>query len=245
MERLKAQWAALPAWQKTLALAIIPLVLMGLMWYYLITPTRNEIESLKSQERNLKAEIEKLKKLADPRVLEPLKARIETLKKTEEAMLKELEEEVGKIPTEEDLDEVLKRIYRISKISRIALLDAKFEKPERVVYEIKTAEGKKFIVERKQTTKRRPPARARQARGKGRQQQQQQKPAGVEFMKAELKLSIRGKTENIFRFMKLLEERGMPSYPVSASLKPDKENIIKAEIVLYLILQKKDRKEGV
>lgn len=250
MERLKALWTNLPPWQKTVVLAVLPLVLMGILWYYLITPTKEEIESLKAQERKLKAEINNLKKLANPKVLEPLRARIKTLKQEEERLLSELEKEVGKIPTEEDLEEVLKNIYRLSKISKVALLDAKFSKPQKVIYEIKTVEGKKIVSERQATQRqvRRPPQRRQRTPARGRtpqkQQQQEKQPAGVEFYKSELKLSIRGNTRNIFRFMKLLEERGIPSYPSSLSMKPDKDNIIKADVVLVLILQKKEDKEG-
>ncbi len=245
MERLKAQWSVLPSWQKTVVLAVVPVILMGVIWYYLIGPTKQEIESLKSQESQLKAEIEKLKKLADPKALEPLKMRIVTLKKVEEDLLKELEKEVGKIPTEEDLDEVLRSVYRISKVSKVALMDAKFDKPAKVIYEIRTVEGKKVISEKKQTARGSAQPRGRQPRGRKPPAQQPQPAPAVEFYKAELKLSIRGKTNNIFRFMKLLEEKGMPSYPVSIALKPEKENILKADIVLVLILQKKEHKEGV
>ncbi len=247
MERFKAFWTALPPWQKTVVLAIIPVALIGVIWYYLILPTKDEIESLKAQESKLKSEINNLKKLANPKILEPLRARIKSLRQEEEKLLSELQQEVGKIPTEEDLEEVLKNIYRLSKISNVALLDAKFSKPQKVIYEIKTVEGKKIVSERQavQRQARRPPPR-RPARGRqpGKPQQQEEKPAGVEFYKSELKLSIRGKTKNIFRFMKLLEEKGIPSYPSSLSMKPDKDNIIKADVVLVLILQKKENKEG-
>ncbi len=248
MERFKALWTALPPWQKTVVLAIIPLLLIGVIWYYLIAPTRDEIETLKAQENKLKSEINNLKKLANPKILEPLRARIKSLKQEEERLLAELQQEVGKIPTEEDLEEVLKNIYRLSKISKVALLDAKFSKPQKVIYEIKTVEGKKIVSERQvgQRQARRPPPR-RPVRGRSPQkpqQEQQQKPVGVEFYKSELKLSIRGKTKNIFRFMKLLEEKGIPSYPSSLSMKPSKDNIIKADVVLVLILQKKENKEG-
>ncbi len=241
MERLKAQWAALPSWQKTLLLAVVPVVLMGVIWYYLITPTKDEIERLKAEESKLRTEIQRLKKLADPRVLEPLKARIENLKSIEEKLWKELEQTVGQIPTEEELDQVLKNIYKLSKMSRIALLDAKFEKPQKVVYEIRYEGNRKIVAEKAQTARRTPPRRP----ARGRQQPQQtQKAPSVEFYKANLKLSVRGKTSDIFRFMKLLEKRGIPSYPVSISLKPEKEGMLKANITLVLILQKADNKEG-
>ena len=244
MERFKALWTALPPWQKTVALAVLPVVLMGVIWYYLITPTKSEIESLKAQEEKLTSEINNLKKLANPKILEPLRARIKTLKEEEKKLWAELEREVGKIPSEEDLEEVLKNIYRLSKISRVALLDAKFSKPQKVIYEIKTVEGKKIVSERHAQAKRPPqrrPARGRQPR---RPQQEEKRPMGVEFYKSELKLSIRGKAKNIFRFMKLLEEKGIPSYPSSLSMKPGKDNIIKADVVLVLILQGKENKEG-
>ncbi len=247
MERFKALWTTLPPWQKTVVLAIIPVLLIGIIWYYLITPTRDEIETLKAQENKLKSEINNLKKLANPKILEPLRARIKSLKQEEEKLISELQQEVGKIPSEEDLEEVLKNIYRLSKISKVALLDAKFSKPQKVIYEIKTVEGKKIVSERQavqRQARRSPPRRPVRGRGPRKPQQEEKKPVGVEFYKSELKLSIRGKTKNIFRFMKLLEEKGIPSYPSSLSMKPGKDNIIKADVVLVLILQRKENKEG-
>jgi Tfp pilus assembly protein PilO len=44
MEKLKAQWSALPQWQKLLILLILPIAIIGYIYAMLITPLREELE---------------------------------------------------------------------------------------------------------------------------------------------------------------------------------------------------------
>ncbi len=80
MEKLKAQWSALPQWQKLFILLILPIAIIGYTYAILITPLREELEKNRKEKEGLATRIAELKRLTDPKALEPLRKQRDDLK---------------------------------------------------------------------------------------------------------------------------------------------------------------------
>jgi hypothetical protein len=70
MEKLKAQWSALPQWQKLFILLILPIVIIGYIYAMLITPLREDLEKSRKEKEELTRRIAELKRLTDPKALD-------------------------------------------------------------------------------------------------------------------------------------------------------------------------------
>jgi Tfp pilus assembly protein PilO len=196
MEKLKAQWSALPQWQKLFILLILPIVIIGYTYAMLITPLREELEKNRKEKEELTTRITELKRLTDPKALEPLRKQRDDLTTQLEVKKQELELVVGEIPSTKDVGTIYKKLGAIASKSGVRLLSVSLAKPNEVGYTLeKTPEGKALVKIAKEQT---------QQQGQQQQQkpqEQKQRPSDVvKHPTAELKISFVGSYPNIVNF---------------------------------------------
>jgi hypothetical protein len=231
MEKLKAQWSALPQWQKLLILLILPIVIMGYTYAMLITPLREELEKNRKEKEGLATRITELKRLTDPKALEPLRKQRDDLTTQLEVKKQELELVVGEIPSTKDVGTIYKKLGAIASKSGVRILSINLAKPNEVGYTLeKTPEGRAVVKIAKEQT---------QQQGQQQQQkpqEQKQRPSDVvKHPTAELKISFVGSYPNIVNFLKSLEKGGFVSYPSAFKVDRFEKGMLKGDLTILII----------
>jgi Tfp pilus assembly protein PilO len=228
MEKLKAQWSALPQWQKLLILLILPIAIIGYIYAVLIPPLREDLEKNRKEKEELNRRIAELKRLTDPKALEPLRKQRDELKAQLEVKRQELELVVGEIPSTKDVGTIYKKLGAIASKSGVRLLSVSLAKPNEVGYTSeKTPEGKAVVkIVREQTQQ------------QGQQQQKPQQPSDVvRHPTAELKISFVGSYANIVNFLKSLERGGFVSYPSAFRVDRFEKDMLKGDLTILIIMK--------
>jgi hypothetical protein len=233
MEKLKAQWSALPQWQKLFILLILPIVIIGYTYAMLITPLREELEKNRKEKEELTTRITELKRLTDPKALEPLRKQRDDLTTQLEVKKQELELVVGEIPSTKDVGTIYKKLGAIASKSGVRLLSVSLAKPNEVGYTLeKTPEGKALVKIAKEQT---------QQQGQQQQQkpqEQKQRPSDVvKHPTAELKISFVGSYPNIVNFLKSLEKGGFVSYPSAFKVDRFEKGMLKGDLTILIIMK--------
>jgi hypothetical protein len=233
MEKLKAQWSALPQWQKLLILLILPIVIMGYTYAMLITPLREELEKNRKEKEELATRITELKRLTDPKALEPLRKQRDDLTTQLEVKKQELELVVGEIPSTKDAGTIYKKLGAIASKSGVRILSINLAKPNEVGYTLeKTPEGRAVVKIAKEQT---------QQQGQQQQQkpqEQKQRPSDVvKHPTAELKISFVGSYPNIVNFLKSLEKGGFVSYPSAFKVDRFEKGMLKGDLTILIIMK--------
>jgi Tfp pilus assembly protein PilO len=228
MEKLKAQWSALPQWQKLFILLILPIAIIGYTYVMLITPLREELEKNRKEKEGLATRIAELKRLTDPQALEPLKRQRDDLKAQLEVKRQELELVVGEIPSTKDAGNIYKKLGAIASKSGVRLLSVSLAKPNEVGYTLeKTPEGKAVVKIVKEQTQQ-----------QGQQEQKPQQPSDVvKHPTAELKISFVGSYANIVNFLKSLERGGFVSYPSTFKVDRFEKGMLKGDLTILIIMK--------
>jgi len=228
MEKLKAQWFALPQWQKLFILLILPIVIIGYTYAMLITPLREELEKNRKEKEELTIRITELKRLTDPKALEPLRKQRDDLTTQLEVKKQELELVVGEIPSTKDVGTIYKKLGAIASKSGVRLLSVSLAKPNEVGYTLeKTPEGRAVVkIVREQTQQ------------QGQQEQKPQQPSDVvKHPTAELKISFVGSYANIVNFLKSLEKGGFVSYPSAFRVDRFEKGMLKGDLTILIIMK--------
>jgi len=228
MEKLKAQWSALPQWQKLFILLILPIVIIGYTYAMLITPLREELEKNRKEKEELITRITELKRLTDPKALEPLRKQRDDLTTQLEVKKQELELVVGEIPSTKDVGTIYKKLGAIASKSGVRLLSVSLAKPNEVGYTLeKTPEGRAVVkIVREQTQQ------------QGQQEQKPQQPSDVvKHPTAELKISFVGSYANIVNFLKSLEKGGFVSYPSAFRVDRFEKGMLKGDLTILIIMK--------
>ncbi len=228
MEKLKAQWSALPQWQKLFILLILPIVIIGYIYAMLINPLREDLEKNRKDKEELTRSIEELKRLTDPQALEPLRKQRDDLKAQLEVKKQELELVVGEIPSTKDVSSVYKKLGAIASKSGVRLLSVSLAKPNEVGYTLeKTPEGRAVVKIVKE-----------QPQQQGQQQQKPQQPSDVvKHPTAELKISFVGSYANVVNFLKSLEKGGFVSYPSTFKVERIEKGMLKGDLTILVIMK--------
>jgi hypothetical protein len=231
MEKLKAQWSALPQWQKLFILLILPIVIIGYTYAMLITPLREELEKNRKEKEELTTRITELKRLTDPKALEPLRKQRDDLTTQLEVKKQELELVVGEIPSTKDVGTIYKKLGAIASKSGVRILSINLAKPNEVGYILeKTPEGRAVVKIAKEQT---------QQQGQQQQQkpqEQKQRPSDlVKHPTAELKISFVGSYPNIVNFLKSLEKGGFVSYPSAFKVDRFEKGMLKGDLTILII----------
>jgi hypothetical protein len=229
MEKLKAQWSALPQWQKLIILLVLPIAIIGYTYVMLINPLIKNLEESKKQKEELTRSIEELKRLANPKALEPLRKQRDELKAQLEVKKQELELVVGEIPSTKDTGTIYKKFGAIASESSINLAQ-----PNEVGYTLeKTPEGRAVVkIVREQTQQ-----QGRQQQQKPQEQKQQQPSDVVKHPTAELKISFVGSYANIVNFLKSLEKGGFVSYPSAFKVDRSEKGMLKGDLTILIIMK--------
>ncbi len=228
MEKLKAQWSALPQWQRLFILLILPIVIIGYIYAMLITPLREDLEKSRKEKEELDRRIAELKTLTDPQALEPLRKQRDDLKAQLEVKKQELELVVGEIPSAKDVSSVYKKLGAIASKSGVRLLSINLAKPSEVGYTLeKTPEGRAVVKIVKE-----------QPQQQGQQQQKPQQPSDVvKHPTAELKISFMGSYANVVNFLKALEKGGFVSYPSTFKVERVERDMLKGDLTILVIMK--------
>jgi len=228
MEKLKAQWSALPQWQRLFILLVLPIAIIGYTYAMLITPLREELEKSRKEKEELDRRIAELKRLTDPKALEPLRKQRDDLRIQLEVKRQELELVVGEIPSTKDVGTIYKKLGAIASKSGVRLLSVSLAKPNEVNYTLeKTPEGRAVVRIVKE-----------QPQQQGQQQQRLQQPSDVaKHPTAELKISFVGSYANIVNFLKSLERGGFVSYPSIFKVDRFEKGMLKGDLTILIIMK--------
>jgi len=228
MEKLKAQWSALPQWQKLIILLVLPIVIIGYTYVMLINPLIENLEKSRKEKEELTRSIEELKRLANPKALEPLRKQRDELKAQLEVKKQELELVVGEIPSTKDTGTIYKKFGAIASETGVRILSINLAQPNEVGYTLeKTPEGRTVVkVVREQTQQ------------QGQQEQKPQLPSDVvKHPTAELKISFVGSYANVVNFLRSLERRGFVSYPSAFSVDRSEKGMLKGDLTILIIMK--------
>jgi Tfp pilus assembly protein PilO len=229
MEKLKAQWSALPQWQKLFILLILPIVIIGYIYAMLITPLREDLEKSRKEKEELTRRIAELKRLTDPKALEPLRKQRDDLKAQLEVKKRELELVIGEIPSTKDASTVYKKLGTIASKSGVKILSINLAQPNDVNYTLeKTPEGKAVV----KIVKEQP-----QQQGQQQQQKPQQPSDVVKHPTAELKISFVGSYASVVNFLKALEKGGVVSYPSAFRVERAERDMLKGDLTILVIMK--------
>jgi Tfp pilus assembly protein PilO len=228
MEKLKAQWSALPQWQKLIILLVLPIAIIGYTYVMLINPLIENLEKSKKEKEELTRSIEELKRLANPKALEPLKKQRDELKAQLEVKKQELELVVGEIPSTKDTGTIYKKFGAIASETGVRILSINLAQPNEVGYTLeKTPEGRAVVkIVREQTQQ------------QGQQEQKPQPPSDVvKHPTAELKISFVGSYANVVNFLRSLERGGFVSYPSAFSVDRSENGMLKVDLTILIIMK--------
>jgi hypothetical protein len=100
----------------------------------LITPLREDLEKSRKEKEELTTRIAELKRLTDPKALEPFRKQRDDLKAQLEVKKQELELVVGEIPSTKDVSSVYKKLGAIASKSGVRILSINLAKPNEVGY---------------------------------------------------------------------------------------------------------------
>jgi len=228
MEKLKAQWSALPQWQKLIILLVLPIVIIGYTYVMLINPLIENLEKSRKEKEELTRSIEELKRLANPKALEPLRKQRDELKAQLEVKKQELELVVGEIPSTKDTGTIYKKFGAIASETGVRILSINLAQPNEVGYTLeKTPEGRTVVkIVREQTQQ------------QGQQEQKPQLPSDVvKHPTAELKISFVGSYANVVNFLRSLERRGFVSYPSAFSVDRSEKGMLKGDLTILIIMK--------
>jgi len=231
MEKLKAQWSALPQWQKLFILLVLPIVIIGYIYAMLITPLREDLEKNRKEKEELTRRIAELKSLTDPQALEPLRKQRDELEAQLEVKKRELELVIGEIPSTKDASTVYKKLGAIASKSGVKILSISLAEPNEVGYTLeKTPEGKavvKIVNDQPQQ--------------QGQQEQKPQQPSDVvKHPTAELKVSFVGSYANVVNFLKSLEKGGLVSYPSTFKVERVEKGMLKGDLTILVIMKEEE-----
>jgi hypothetical protein len=231
MEKLKAQWSALPQWQRLFILLILPIVIMGYIYAMLITPLREELEKNRKEKEELITRIAELKRLTDPKALEPLRKQRDGLKAQLEVKKQELELVVGEIPSTKDVGAIYKKLGAIASKSGVTILSINLAEPNEVGYTLeKTPEGKVLVKIVKEQTQQ-----------QGQQEQRPQQPSDVvRHPTAELKVAFVGSYAKVVNFLKSLEKGGLVSYPSAFKVERVEKGMLKGDLTILVIMKEEE-----
>ena len=224
MERLIAQFKALPPWQRAFLVALLPLILSIYVYMMLLSPALDEKDKLKKDIENTKGDLEGIRASLNPRVIESLRRQQKELEQEYLKKSEEIKNLVGEIPKEKDIGEIFKNIGKIAQKNRVVILSTQISNPEKVQYYI---EGEKKLV--KVST----PQQTQQQPG---QQQTQPSPQGITLLKSDLRLTLLGDYRSIRGFLETLKKEGLISYPVEINLVNDGGRL-RADLTLHLIFR--------
>ncbi|MEN3028038.1 MAG: hypothetical protein ABDH29_02205 [Aquificaceae bacterium] len=228
MEKIIAQFKALPQWQRLILLVVVPLAFSAYAWLMLISPAREEVNRLKGEIETRRGEIKKIRASMDPTLIGNLKK--EKAKLEEELRLKEeeLKKLVGEIPEEGDIGLLLKNIGQLARKSGVIILGMQVSTPQQSTYVLLEEGGRKMVKEAQ------PQQQPQQAQQQAKTQPSPQQ--GVSLLRSELKLSLSGSYTSTQDFIKNLRREGIVSYPTSLSLTPE-GNRLRVEMTIYLLMK--------
>ncbi|WP_457601004.1 type 4a pilus biogenesis protein PilO [Hydrogenivirga sp.] len=238
MPSLKEQWEATPVWQRMVVAIVLPLVVIGAVWLYVIKPDMERRDKLVRDKQQLEQEIAKYKRLIKPGALKRLEDQLEKLKEEEEQKKLELEKVVGKIPTQEEIEKVFGEINEIALSKNLIITRIALSQPKVQNLQLVEKGGRKFVKVAGQPQQKQKRRARRGRRGKAKAKKAPVR-SGVPVTTIEVSMNLEGTTEDISRFLEAIYKRGLVSYPKSVSLKPDKgKGVVSASVVIDVILQK-------
>ncbi|MDW8096277.1 MAG: type 4a pilus biogenesis protein PilO [Aquificaceae bacterium] len=238
MERLVSQFRSLPQWQRYAVLLFMPIVLVLYIWFMMISPSLDEKQRLEQDIQRLKEDIKTTKNVMDIRVIDRIVSEEKNLKKEYTIKYEELKKLVGEIPSEKDMDKVLRSIGSIAKRSGVVITGMQLGTPEKVEFHLVEEGGKRIVKEVQKLGEGQGgnQPKAQQQAQQTAKQQPQPKLEGAVFIKSELKLSLLGTYQGVKSFLKGIEKEGVVSYPHEMNITAEDDRL-KINMSIYLIMK--------
>ncbi|MDW8433820.1 MAG: type 4a pilus biogenesis protein PilO [Aquificaceae bacterium] len=249
MERLVSQFRSLPQWQRYAVLLFMPIVLVLYIWFMMISLSLDEKQRLEQDIQRLKEDIKTTKNVMDIRVIDRIVSEEKNLKKEYAIKYEELKKLVGEIPSEKDMDKVLRSIGSIAKRSGVVITGMQLGTPEKVEFHLVEEEGKRIVKEVQKLEEGQDDNQQKLGEGQGDKQQKaqqqaqqtakqqpQQKLESAVFIKSELKLSLLGTYQGVKSFLKGIEKEGVVSYPHEMNITAEDDRL-KINMSIYLIMK--------
>ncbi len=216
LEQFREQWASAPIWQKLLVAIILPTVVAGAIWFYMIKPTVERKKAVEAEIAQLQQEINQLKGLIQPGIIAQLEKELANLKELEKKTRLEVERVVGKIPTEGEIEKILGEINFLAGVRNLVITSITISSPQVMnLMVVKTPSGK--VV--------------RQAGGG-------QGSGGVPVKAIRISMNLEGKTQDLYLFLESLQKKGLVSFPRSLAITPvEREGRVKAQMSVDIIVQ--------
>ncbi len=233
MVGLKEQWEAAPLWQRVLVVLIMPVVVIGAVWFYVIKPAEEEKDRLLSQREQIRQEIEWYSRMTRPQIIENLEKQLDELKIKEEEKRKELERVVGNIPTLKEMERVFGDINRIALRHGLVITRISLSEPRVQNFQLVERNGKKIVQVTVQQQNR---VQEQQGRGRNAPPEEPQ-TGGVPIKTMEISMSLEGNAQSVYNFLRDVQRRGLLSYPKSLKIELLKEGSVSADVVIDVILQ--------
>ncbi|MCX8075698.1 MAG: type 4a pilus biogenesis protein PilO [Aquificaceae bacterium] len=238
MERLVSQFRSLPQWQRYAVLLFMPIVLVLYIWFMMISLSLDEKQRLEQDIQRLKEDIKTTKNVMDIRVIDRIVSEEKNLKKEYAIKYEELKKLVGEIPSEKDMDKVLRSIGSIAKRSGVVITGMQLGTPEKVEFHLVEEGGKRIVKEVQKLGEGQggnQPKAQQQAQQTAKQQPQPKLEVAV-FIKSELKLSLLGTYQGVKSFLKGIEKEGVVSYPHEMSVTVEDDRL-KINMSIYLLMK--------
>ncbi len=216
LEQLREQWENAPVWQKLLVAIILPTVIAGAIWFYMIKPTAERKKAVEAEITQLEQEISQLKALIQPGIIEQLEKEILKLQELEKKTRAEVERVVGKIPTEEEIEKILGEINFIAGIRNLVITSITISQPQVMNLTVVQTPSGKLV---------------REAGGGG-------QSGGVPVKAIRVSMNLEGRVKDLYLFLDTLQRKGLVSFPRSLVITPvEGEGKVKAQMSVDIIVQ--------
>ncbi len=217
LENLRAQWEQLPTWQRALVVVIFSAVVLYGIYNFLIVEEKKRIETLKKDISNLRAEIDRYKQTINPAFLESLRKELKRLKEEEKVQRIEFEKAVGKVPTKDDVNVIIKDLGNLAIGKGLSVLSLSVSAPQLKLFTVRN--GTLAVLEN----------------------QKGQKQQGVPLYVIGVSLNVEGDSEAIIGFFESLSGRGIVSYPSKVDLKPiPDKNRLSGSVIINIVAKARD-----
>ncbi|SNZ14988.1 type 4a pilus biogenesis protein PilO [Hydrogenobacter hydrogenophilus] len=224
----------LPQWQRVFLFVVMPIILIIFLYFLFFQPTKDEVDKLKDQKKNIQAEIENLQRSTNPKLLENLKKKEEETRRLLEEKEKELSAIVGTIPTKKDVSTILKSIGLLAKRSGLTITNVQIQPGQETLYVLQSVGNEKFVKELQPQ-----PQQAQQQ--KQQEKKQQQKPEGVKYIKQNIKVSFTGTYPAVEKFMEGMSKGGVISYPSGIQLSQAEAGKLRGELDVFVLIKEEEK----
>ncbi len=228
MEDLKEQWNQAPIWQKAVILSAFTALVVGGIWFYVVSPIHSKKQELVDERDQLIKNIKLYSTRYNEETLKKLESRLEKLKEEEKRKSAILERVVGKIPSVGDIDKIFRKINDIALAEGLVIQSLSVKNPEALNF-VTVKKGDKIYIKRAQETT---------DSEKSKSGKKENKSQTITIHAIPVTLTVEGKTSSLYRFMHRIQKGGFASFPTDVVVESlDGKGRVKANISMYILIK--------